>query len=168
MTKNKKSDRPGCSEAETKADIPLVRNQFNRGPRVQIKFAAIGRTKQSFKDECDVNLIMSNYLKTGQIRQNGRSPEYGYASSLDFRESMELITDAQAEFANLPSALRKRFGNDPMNFLEFCEDPDNASEAQALGLTLPPPEDPATDVSDVRTESPEPPAGPTNDENHVD
>lgn len=81
--------------------------------------------KQQFKDECDINKIMSRYQKTGLINHvNNHSAQYGAATSQDFRESMELITNATQMFNDLPSKTRRRFGNSPEAFLEFMETAD--------------------------------------------
>jgi len=38
-----------------------------------LTFPTLGRTKQQFKDECDVNLLMSRYMRTG-ILGDGLEP----------------------------------------------------------------------------------------------
>ena len=40
-----------------------------------------GRTRQSMRDECDINAIMRKYIKTGAIDHvNKYSGEYGFAT----------------------------------------------------------------------------------------
>lgn len=87
-----------------------------------------GRTKQSHKNESDINLIMAKYIKTGVI-EHGRkhAPRYGFATAMDFHSAMNTITEATEMFADLPSKLRARFENDPAKFLAYCEDPDAAA-----------------------------------------
>lgn len=92
-------------------------------------------TKQSFKEDCDINLIMARFVKTGiidHVREHG--PEYGFASSDDFRDSMELISKANSMFEELPSPIRNKFENDPARFLDFVQNPENIKEMQELGL----------------------------------
>jgi len=92
-------------------------------------------TKQSFKDECDINKIMARYVKTGVVEHiNNHAPNYGFATANDFRESLELIAQARSTFADLPAEIRKKFDNDPSNFLGFVEDPNNRSELALMGL----------------------------------
>ena len=96
-------------------------------------------TKQSHKDECDVNLIIRDFTKNGNVPiTSGRVAGYYDASSMSFQDAMNFINNAQREFEDLPSAIRKRFGNDPDQFVQFIGDPDNRDEAIKLGLIEPP------------------------------
>ena len=103
--------------------------------RVRIKFPKKGKTKQSFAHECDINQIMAKYQKTGAVAHiNQHGANYGFATGLDFAESMRLITTAQDMFDGLPSSIRTRFANDPAQFLDFVQDANNEEEMQKLGL----------------------------------
>lgn len=96
------------------------------------------RCEQSHKAACDVNNIMSKFQKTGVIdhlRKHGG--QYADVPSTDFREAMEVITTAESMFAELPSQARKRFNNDPAEFLEFVQDPENQNDLHVLGLLDP-------------------------------
>ncbi len=91
--------------------------------------------KQSFKDECDINMIMAKYQKTGTLSHLAtHGSRYGFATSKDFRDCMETVKEAEALFAALPSAVRRKFGESPHSFLRFCENPENRTEAAMLGL----------------------------------
>lgn len=98
-------------------------------------------TKQSFKDECDINNILKQYKQTGIVSHiNERAAQGMYADlpdPTDFQESLNIVQDAQTAFASLPSKVRTRFNNNPAQFLEFCADPRNAKEMAELGLTTP-------------------------------
>lgn len=104
-----------------------------------------GQTKQSFKDECDINNIMKRYNATGSITHlNMRTPEYGdFSSPLEFQAALNTVMEGEAMFADLPSDLRDRFGNDPKQLLEFLADEANREEAVKLGIVQAPPEPPA-------------------------
>jgi len=53
-----------------------------------IKFTEPSLTRQSFKDECDVNLIVKRYTETGMINHIPRTtPQYGDAPEGDFLEA---------------------------------------------------------------------------------
>lgn len=115
-----------------------VRSAFDR-VRVRTPMDSKSKTKQSMKAECDINNIMAKYQKTGAIQHaNAFQPEYGFASSIDFLDSMNVVTRAQQMFDALPSSIRGRFGNDPGLFLDFCQDEANASEMIELGLVAQP------------------------------
>lgn len=107
------------------------------GPKVRhgIGFPEVSRTKQSFKEECDINNIMSKYQKTGLLDfVNEHEAQYGDATGIDFQEALETVRSAQEMFADMPSSVRRRFDNDPAAFLEFVNNPDNRDEAVELGL----------------------------------
>jgi phage internal scaffolding protein len=91
--------------------------------------------KQSFKAECDVNNIMGKYRKTGLINfVQARSAEYMDCPEIDFQEAMNIVKQAEDMFMDMPSDLRKRFGNDPGQFLAFCQNEENLDEMVKLGL----------------------------------
>jgi len=53
-----------------------------------IEFTEPSLTRQSFKDECDVNQIVKRYTETGMINHIPRAnPEYGDAPEGDFLEA---------------------------------------------------------------------------------
>ncbi len=94
-----------------------------------------GETQQQFRDECNINNILKKFQKTGAMEHaNKHSANYGFASGLDFRESMEIVTKAQEMFNDLPSSIRSKFGNSPEAFLDFATNPENAAEMVKLGL----------------------------------
>jgi len=121
-----------------------IKTAYGKKPRVRHDTGTQSHVKQSFKNECDINLIMAKYQKTGvvtHVRQNAET--YGFAPAVSFHTAMNLITKATEQFDGLPSKVRKRFNNNPAEFLKFCEQPDNRSEAALLGLLEP--SEPATE-----------------------
>lgn len=109
---------------------------YSSKPRISISFPSPGLTKQSFKDECDINTIMGRYLRTGILPETVQQIEGQFldVSDVDFRSSMELVADAWSMFNELPSNIRSRFSNDPGEFLAFSSDPKNRSEMGRMGL----------------------------------
>lgn len=95
-------------------------------------------TKQSFKDECDINNILKQYKVTGMFAHiNAKAAQGVYTDlpdPLDFQASLEIVKEANAAFASLPSKVRARFDNNPEAFLAFCSNPANQDELVALGL----------------------------------
>jgi len=95
----------------------------------------VSLTKQSFTAECDINNIMRKYQKTGAIDHvNKHEASYGYATSHDFQEALEIIRTGQTMFDELPSSIRTKFENDPQKFLDFVQDNKNQAEMVELGL----------------------------------
>lgn len=88
-----------------------------------------GRTKQSFKDETDVNQIVAKHTRMGTLSHLEQwGGEYGDWSDFNFQEAQNQIARANSMFEQLPSAVRNQFSNDPARFLEFVNDPENADD----------------------------------------
>lgn len=58
----------------------------------------------------------------------------------DLLVAMDTMTRAQADFDSLPSHIRKRFGNSPIELVDFLNDPQNDDEAIKLGFKVRNPE----------------------------
>lgn len=103
---------------------------------------ALSLTHQSFKDECDINIIIDRLDVSGFLDQPGRrSPQYFDASEVpDYQAALNQVIYAQSLFADLDASIRKRFSNDPANFVDFFNDPANQEEAIRLGLAVRVPE----------------------------
>lgn len=94
------------------------------------------RTKQAFKDECDINRIMRKFQKTGILEHTRRhAPQYGEASTMDLLTAQTIIKDAERMYQELPSSVRKKFSG-PVDFLQFVENPENAEEIYKMGLAV--------------------------------
>ena len=106
--------------------------------RVAIDCSQNSRTRQEFKTECDINVIMGRYMKTGIIDFVIRNePRYGDVTGMEFQSAMEQVAAAKSMFNELPSELRKKFENNPAKFLDFVNDDNNRKEAAELGLLKP-------------------------------
>jgi phage internal scaffolding protein len=112
---------------------PKFRTAYMAQFRVSFGTTGDSRTKQSFKNECDVNNILKNYNKTG-IMPEGNPGDYRDLDGTDYQEYMQTVASANSMFEELPSALRKRFKNDPAQLLSFVHDDKNVDEAHQLGL----------------------------------
>lgn len=113
-----------------------IYTRFNRPAAVQVEFRFPSLTEQHHREDCDVNVILRNYMKTGVLPTSQKTPLFGDFSGTpqDYGDAVKLIEDANARFASLPSAIRERFGNDPLQLLRFLDNPANAEEAVKLGL----------------------------------
>lgn len=94
-----------------------------------------GRTRQSEKASCDVNLIVAAHRR-GAIPQHvsQKVATYGFAPAVDFRSCMEEVRKAQEVFDALPAATRKHFHNDPAAFVDFACKPEAVDELVKQGL----------------------------------
>lgn len=92
-------------------------------------------TKQSEKEAADINTIVRRFKVTGELPTGVRKPTYGDFTGVGtFLEAMTAINAAEASFLAMPAAVRKRFDNDPEQFVRFCSDPRNEEEARRFGL----------------------------------
>lgn len=97
-------------------------------------------TKQSFKDECDINVILNRFAITGQLPDNVRMPTFGdFTDVTDYQTAMNAAIAAQDSFMQMPANVRERFNNNPQQFVEFCSNDKNRDEAIKLGLVPEPP-----------------------------
>lgn len=112
-----------------------IHHKYSIKPKIQVHFSGQGRTKQSFKDECDINRIMARYQATGLLPQiNEIPPQYMDCTMYDFQEHQNFIAGAFSTFHELPSKLRARFNNNPAEFFDFCSQDKNRPEMAEMGL----------------------------------
>lgn len=118
-----------------------IKKPYDTHARDGISFSGKGRTKQSFRDECDINSVMRRWEKTGQLHPLQRyPPQYGDFTNVDdYQAAVNQVQQAEDAFMALPSRVRSRFGNDPAELLRFMADSANQAEAEKLGLVDPAP-----------------------------
>jgi len=107
------------------------------------------RTDRSQKEDCDVNQIVARFHKTGVLPGINAQRVYSDVSdSMSYHDAMNVVARANEQFNSLTAEVRKRFSNDPAQFLEFFNDPKNDSELVKLGLATPRPKTDADRVVD--------------------
>lgn len=95
------------------------------------------KTMQEFKEECDVNNILRNYVSTGVLTHvSDQRPQFGDFSRVpaDYGEALQLIEESRAAFMQLPSEVREKFDSRPENLISYLQDEKNKDEAIKLGL----------------------------------
>jgi phage internal scaffolding protein len=114
-------------------------------------------TQQHFAQEADIKTIIKKHDRTGIISHVARGvAQYGdFTEVNEYRESLDLVNNAQASFAQLPSQIRAMFDNDAGAFFEFATNPENEEKMVELGLKEAPP-------------SPEEPVRPAKEEEVVE
>jgi len=127
--------------------------------RIQKEFNKASLTKQSFRDECNVNTIMAKYEKTGLIDHNAKyQGRYEDVSSApELHEALAIVQAANEAFDSLTAKVRRRFDNDPGEFLKFVQNPANLEEVRSLGLGAP--SEPTPPILPVVEPPANPPAG---------
>lgn len=133
-----KSPKPEIVEND-RATTPTVRHAYSYRAPVILETSGVSKTKQSFKDECDINRIMARYAATGTLDfVNRREAQFLDVSDIDFQNAMQIVTQSREAFMTLPSIVRDRFNNDPAQLLGFLSDESNREEAVKLGLVIKP------------------------------
>ncbi len=142
----------------------IMRSAYIKHERVQVFPIGKSRTKQSMREESDINIIMARYEKTGLIEHvNKYGGQYAdMPDDVEFHSAMNLVTEAQQTFADLPAGMRDRFRNDPEEFLEFLSNPENRDEMVELGFLPPPAPEPVVEEKPLDPGAPAPasPASP--------
>lgn len=94
-------------------------------PRVHPERGTTSRTKQSFREESDVNSIMRKYLSTGMITHlAAKPPQYGDFTNVDdYLSAMTRVRAAEADFQRLPATVRDYVDNDPAELVRLVNDP---------------------------------------------
>lgn len=93
-----------------------------------------GRTKQAFKDSADINKILfqaqagdsiAHLVKHGAV--------YGDFTDIDdLMHAHNRLEKAKEIFQDLPSEIRKEFGQSPADFFNFVNNPDNHDKLRDL------------------------------------
>lgn len=119
------------------SELLPVSNDVKIRRRVQVTFTEPTLTKQSFKDESDVNKIVAKYKKTGDPSLLMKRTSHVYADVSDvpsYQDALEVVRQAEETFMALPSAVRSRFNNNPAELLDFISKKENIEEGIKLGL----------------------------------
>jgi phage internal scaffolding protein len=115
-----------------------IRSAYSKKERVQIGNFEQTLTRQDMKDECDINVILGNYRKTGSLANiRVLQPSYGVVPVTTYQEALNTLIEAEEGFLELPSKVRAKFGNDPAKFLDFATDPKNLEKMREYGLANP-------------------------------
>lgn len=92
-----------------------------------------GRTKQAYKDETDINRILSRAQKTGTISHLAKhQPQYGDFADFDFFENSNKLIQGRQIFDELPSEIRREFNQSPAEFFQFVNNPENTDRLSEL------------------------------------
>ncbi len=104
------------------------------GPRTQVQKYNDGRTKQSFRDETDINKILHRAQKAGTLSHLQKyEGTYSDFADFDFFEAQLQMTQGREVFDALPSEVRSEFKNSPAAFFAYVNDPVNQAK-ENLGL----------------------------------
>lgn len=130
--------------AKKKTEInqsPSVGDAVRWGPlgaRVKTEVGEFSMTKQSFKDETDINKIMKKFKTTGVMTNvNNKTPTYGdFDPSIDLMEATQRVKAAWSSFNALPADVRAMADNDPIKLAAMLADEDDCYRLQEAGMEL--------------------------------
>lgn len=142
---------------------PVARAYFDAVgvSNVGLKCEDPSRTVQASKDECDLNVIIKKYLRTGELPEARKAAYMDLSEIPDLKGALDTVIAAEEAFMSLPASVRRYFDNDPVKLVEFSSDDKNYAKAAELGLVtprkLPDPVPPGQGAP-----APQPPAGGPN------
>lgn len=124
---------------------------------VQVSFKGTKtRTKSEFADEANINNIVKRCMNGAAMPTGSRTPLFGdFSEVADFTSAQTLIAQANAEFEQLPSDIREKFGNNVSDLMDFLDDENNLAEAQELGLAPKPTSEPENNTENTQKAAPE-------------
>jgi len=123
------------SAQQKKAKTFLVRHPNHR-ERLYAPSGGDSLTQQHAKDECDINIIIKRHSQSGNISHlNPKTPLYVDCTGItDLLGAIELVEEAEDNFATLPAAVRKACDNDPVRFVHMIASVEGTQELADAGL----------------------------------
>lgn len=104
------------------------------GDETAIETGAHG-ADQSFKDDCDINVILKRFGIGYEIPAGVRMPQPGdFVGISDFHTAMNQLRETQENFNALPANIRAEFNNDPGQFFAAALDEKNRDRFAELGM----------------------------------
>ena len=130
----------------------IVKNRNAPGIPLHPEHGGPSRTKQSFADDCNINLIVKRHAQRGLWDHlSPVAPRYGdFSKATDLQTAIELVTAAEEEFMQLPAAVRTLVDNDPVQLLNALADEDGFRDLVDAGLPT------ETKPEPIKTETTEP------------
>ncbi len=119
------------------------------------------RTKQSFRDEVNINSIIRRFERNGMVTHlNKTAPFFGDVSGITgYQDAMNKVIEAKQLFMKMSPDVREKFKNNPENMIQYLSDDKNKEEAIKLGIIKKPIEPPKPQTPKP-TPTPTPPNPP--------
>lgn len=95
-------------------------SMYGKATRRPVVVTGPGKTRQEFKDECDINNIVRRYARDQFVSHvNKGVPAFVDVSEVgDFRAAIDQVRSATEFFGKLPAKVRAKFSNDPARFID--------------------------------------------------
>lgn len=116
--------------------VRVGQSSWHRNKRYGVDFVKPSRTKQEWTEECDINVLMKRFEKTGVLSHVARTPPryLDLTSVPDLQSAMNTMSEAREAFMHLPAAIRATFDNDPVAFVDFASKPENIEQMRKWKL----------------------------------
>lgn len=133
------------------------RTAYSSQPRKPFEPSGESKTQQHHVELVKVQNLIKQYDRSGVLTHVAQGvAHYGdYSKVNEYQQYLDFVNAANSLFAELPSNIREKFGNDPGQFFEYATDPKNKGDMEEMGL-FPKPQE----ISKEKPKSPEsPPSG---------
>lgn len=107
--------------------------------RVHPRHDPVSLTKQEFKDDCDVNVIVERFASTGIVQKTNKgTPVYADSSMspLSLQEHYDQVEEVDRQFMSMSAGVRKAAGNNPVQFLRMLDDEEGSAVLVEAGLEV--------------------------------
>ncbi len=92
-----------------------------------------GKTKQSQRDECDINKLLERYQRDASLGHLEKyQGVYGNYANYDFENHVTKIAEMNTIFEQLPAEVKRDFGQSTNKFFEFVTNPENENRLTEL------------------------------------
>nr|QJB20474.1 MAG: internal scaffolding protein [Microvirus sp.] len=137
----------------------VITNHHELRRRVTVDCSSPILTDQSYKNACDINVIMEQYAKTGLLaHQTSKEPQYLDNTLVPSLEvAFDIVSAASEAFFSLPPDVRKLMDNDPSQMENFVSNDENAEILKKHGLIISKAEPPESTLSKVAALPPQDP-----------
>ncbi len=106
---------------------------MKHGKPEEKKYTRHGRTKQSYKDSCDINKLLEKGAKAGSLSHLERhGARYGDFADIDWENVPLQLAEGRQVFNELPAEIKKEFDQNPGKFYDFVTDPENSDRVAKL------------------------------------
>ncbi len=92
------------------------------------------KVQQHFAEQLEINRIMKRAVNGGSLPAPTSPPIYGDFTVTSLQDAYALIEKAETVFNSMESGVRARFRNNPIELVDFVQNPDNREEAIRIGL----------------------------------
>ena len=134
--------------------IPRKDERIARGGTVN---SQPSRTKQSFKDQTDINRVLDRASKGASLshlmNHQGSYGDFSDWSGETYETMLNKISRGNSIFYDLPAEVRSEFGNNPGAFFEFVNNPENSDRLEEIFPDLAKPGKQLPDVLGAATEA---------------